>query len=368
MQLQGAINQGTAYASHSNRRHVKSLWSARCVVALLLVVLLQLSVPTHAQNGGMYCDPDDCYRVLGLYRYDFPTAKDIRKAYRKLSKELHPDRNLNNPDATEAFARVGRAYETLIDEDTRKDYDYYMDHPEDVMRNRYRYYTHVYAPKSDWRVVIAGWAIGISVLQWILQSYMHKRAHEQVMKSERFMKEVKRVAKERLSAASQNTAAGQGVSSKADRRKRKQAAKEESAELEQLEKDVSVELANEVQIEGGYSKPTIQGLLLVKLVKLPYTLPSAIWFQLDWYIRHSIRGEPLSFEEKMYLLTQALGVQEGALDQEYSPEEKQRLIDMECWHRDNFQRFQELQFKEKYPERYKQYMRWKRSNPDSATN
>lgn len=50
-------------------------------------------------------------------------TNQIKKAYRKLAKEMHPDRNLNDPTANEKFQELGAAYETLVDEEKRKLYD-----------------------------------------------------------------------------------------------------------------------------------------------------------------------------------------------------------------------------------------------------
>ena len=48
----------------------------------------------------------------------------IRRAYHKLAKEMHPDRNPNDPDANTKFQDIGSAYETLSDENKRKIYDF----------------------------------------------------------------------------------------------------------------------------------------------------------------------------------------------------------------------------------------------------
>src|SRR5205085_7933152 len=48
---------------------------------------------------------------------------EIKKAYRKLAKELHPDKNKDNPKATERFSQVTRAYDLLTDKDKRAQYD-----------------------------------------------------------------------------------------------------------------------------------------------------------------------------------------------------------------------------------------------------
>ena len=63
----------------------------------------------------------DLYQRLGLKRG--ATEPEIKKAYRSLAKQLHPDRNKDNPKAAERFAEVTRAYDLLSDKDKRAQYD-----------------------------------------------------------------------------------------------------------------------------------------------------------------------------------------------------------------------------------------------------
>ena len=63
----------------------------------------------------------DPYTTLGVARS--ATEKDIKSAYRKLAKELHPDRNADNPKATERFSKVTQAYDLLTDKDKRAKFD-----------------------------------------------------------------------------------------------------------------------------------------------------------------------------------------------------------------------------------------------------
>ncbi|XP_072034987.1 dnaJ homolog subfamily B member 11-like [Amphiura filiformis] len=63
----------------------------------------------------------DFYKLLGVSKK--ATTREIKKAYRKLAMELHPDRNPDDPTAEEKFKDIGAAYECLSDADQRKIYD-----------------------------------------------------------------------------------------------------------------------------------------------------------------------------------------------------------------------------------------------------
>jgi DnaJ-class molecular chaperone len=63
----------------------------------------------------------DLYARLGLSKG--ASAAEIKKAYRKLAKELHPDKNKDNPKASERFSEVTAAYDLLSDDAKRARYD-----------------------------------------------------------------------------------------------------------------------------------------------------------------------------------------------------------------------------------------------------
>jgi molecular chaperone DnaJ len=67
--------------------------------------------------------PRDPYEVLGVERD--ASAQQIKKAFRGLARELHPDVNAHDPDAEEKFKEAAEAYEILSEEERRATYDRY---------------------------------------------------------------------------------------------------------------------------------------------------------------------------------------------------------------------------------------------------
>ena len=65
----------------------------------------------------------DYYEVLGVARD--ASAEDIKKAYRKLALQFHPDKNPGNKEAEEKFKEISESYEVLSDPQKRQVYDQY---------------------------------------------------------------------------------------------------------------------------------------------------------------------------------------------------------------------------------------------------
>jgi molecular chaperone DnaJ len=66
-------------------------------------------------------DRPDYYKVLGVGKN--ASEAEIKKAYRKLARQYHPDRNAGDKKAEERFKEISQAYDVLSDPDKRKQYD-----------------------------------------------------------------------------------------------------------------------------------------------------------------------------------------------------------------------------------------------------
>src|ERR1700681_2047140 len=63
----------------------------------------------------------DYYQTLGVEKK--ATAEEIKKAYRKLARQYHPDRNPDDKQAEARFKDISQAYDVLGDPEKRKQYD-----------------------------------------------------------------------------------------------------------------------------------------------------------------------------------------------------------------------------------------------------
>merc|ERR1712029_283004 len=136
------------------------------IMQLILFASL-LALTTAQEMQDLYCGDMNCYEVLGLTR---DAAKsEIGKSYRKLAGKWHPDRFRSAEDkesAEKKFMQIASAYEVLRDDESREEYNYMLDHPEEMWQNYYRYYRRRMAPKVDVRIVIAVTLSLISFVQY----------------------------------------------------------------------------------------------------------------------------------------------------------------------------------------------------------
>uniref|UniRef100_A0A6S8A1F6 J domain-containing protein n=1 Tax=Aplanochytrium stocchinoi TaxID=215587 RepID=A0A6S8A1F6_9STRA len=172
----------------------------QCFLASV-ILLLEVSC-CFGEQDLIYCEPDNCYDILGVQ----PTAttQEIRKAYRHLSKTLHPDVN-KAKGAAETFRIIALANEILSNKDERAEYDYYLKHPEEAFYNKMRFYRRRYAPKTDARLVVFGFIAFVSVVQYFVKKRQHKMAVNYFKTyDKKFRLRVKEMATERLEQANLN--------------------------------------------------------------------------------------------------------------------------------------------------------------------
>ena len=99
-----------------------------------------------------YCEEDNCYDLLGVKPTSLAFA--IKRAYRRLAAEWHPDKN-PDPMAREKFQKFANAYSVLADTEMRANYDYLLEHPMEFPMHFMRFGSGQYAPKTDPRVALA---------------------------------------------------------------------------------------------------------------------------------------------------------------------------------------------------------------------
>jgi|UniRef100_A0AC35EZ48 DnaJ family protein B protein 11 len=83
------------------------------IILLFVLIIVEILVVVIAGR--------DFYKILGVPKN--ANLNQIKKAYRKLAKELHPDKNQDDPVSNEKFQDLAAAYEVLSDPEKRKTYD-----------------------------------------------------------------------------------------------------------------------------------------------------------------------------------------------------------------------------------------------------
>eukprot|EP01137_Pigoraptor_chileana_P008118 Opistho-2@54516 len=320
-------------------RAARATVGGRRVLATALLVLL-LADSTHALLEGLYCGVKNCYDVIGVQ----PNAEkaEIKRAYRKLSFKLHPDRN-KSPDANAQFRELATAYEILKDDDARADYDQMLQHPEQYYRHYFKYYQRRVTPKVDPKIVIAVLLVFVSIFQYANQYVMHRR----------FINYILRTPKMRAEALQEAEAMGHVPDLKAVAKRER--ADEESKFIESM-------IPHVFGIDGSYAQPSIRNVLAVRTLVLPYTIAMYVAWYARWIYKFNIKGHPLGLEETEYLTRRTLGLSEHKW--KCVPEEtKAEMLSRRLYlpgHLEAYKKEQEETMKERLANsaRYKQYRRF----------
>uniref|UniRef100_A0A3Q3WM02 DnaJ homolog subfamily C member 25 n=1 Tax=Mola mola TaxID=94237 RepID=A0A3Q3WM02_MOLML len=322
----------------------------------LSVLLLFVSfLPTVAALvEGLYCGTKVCYDVLGVTRE--ATKAEIARAYRQLARRYHPDRFRpgepgSEGETHEKFLLIATAYETLKDEDTRRDYDYMLDHPEEYYQHYYAYYRRRLTPKVDVRIVILVTICAISIFQFYSWHSSYNEAINYLVTVPKYRIQATEIAKQ------------QGLLNRTKEKGKNRRSKEEIREQEEeVIRDI---IKNKIDIKGGYQKPNMSDILLCQIVLFPYYLTNYVAWYTSWIYRFSICREEYGDEEKLYLIRRNMKMSQSQFDS-LDENTRQSFLEKQLWIRENFevyrkQQEEEMKVKMATDPRMKRYRRWMRN-------
>ncbi|KAF6727080.1 DnaJ-like protein subfamily C member 25 [Oryzias melastigma] len=334
--------------------------SWRRLWALLLLAVSSLPAAT-ALVEGLYCGTEVCYDVLGVTRE--ASKAEIARAYRQLARRYHPDRyKPEEPGAEESshkkFLLIATAYETLKDEDSRRDYDYMLDHPEEYYQHYYAYYRRRLTPKVDVRVVILVTICAISIFQYYSWHSSYNEAINYLMTVPKYRIQATEIAKQ------------QGLLNRTKEKGKNRRSKEEIREQEEeVIRDI---IKNKIDIKGGYQKPNLTDILLCQIVLFPYYLTSYMVWYVSWVYRFTICREEYGDEEKLYIIRRYMKMSQSQFDS-LEENSKQTFLEKQLWIKEKFQAYkkdqeEEMKVKMATDPRMKRYRRWmKNEGPGRLT-
>lgn len=299
---------------------------------LLILAMAFAAVPIYDPMFVFCGSGHSCYDILEIRRN--ATVKQIRRAYRRLSLEYHPDKS-KHANATEAFRLISKAYEVLDGNETRKNFDYYLDHPRDYFKVSGHHYMRQ-LPKSDVRLVLLLVACLISAIMHVMQEQKHNNflkhlkntiadcanTKSNLQTQALFDKAVELYEKKSKADANSSWATSSDTKKKTPKK----------MVQDPMFQDCVDEVVSSLKIEGGYRKPDYNDLFIVRLVHFP--LHFYQW--LLKYQRRHLSGAALSPEEKLEMAKEALG---PGTWENLTPAERDELVEKEIWKSDVREKF-----------------------------
>lgn len=271
---------------------------------LLLLLLLALSAVLLAPAHGLYCKKDNCYELLEIKRN--ATKSEVRRAFRKLSSEVHPDKNPNDEKALEKFRKLNSAYEALIDDEKRTKYNDFLDNPAKYWDYLVENEQFVYAPKSNTVFVIIFLLAVSTLLHWLNMNYSYHSTIQKMKESQEYKREVARLLKTNKSIKTK----------------------------EQAESMINLDIV-------GLNKPDWRNLFIFKLAGLPKIVYTAAASNLKWFINYKIRKLEYSDEDKLYLIMKNLMLNDDDMAK-LTQKKKDEYIQKELWDKEKCDEFLRL--------------------------
>ncbi|XP_062339916.1 dnaJ homolog subfamily C member 25 [Osmerus eperlanus] len=333
---------------------------------LCIILLCGFYIPcVSALIEGLYCGTEICYDVLSVGRQS--TKSEIARAYRQLARKYHPDRfRVGDPSlagetresAHQKFLLIATAYETLKDEESRKDYDYMLDHPEEYYSHYYAYYKRRLAPKVDVRIVILVTVCAISVFQFYSWHSSYNEAINYLATVPKYRIQATEMAKQ------------QGLLNRTKEKGKNRRSKEEIREQEEeIIRDI---IKNKIDIKGGYQKPNISDILLCKIILFPYHLCLYVIWYCSWIYKFTICREEYGDEEKLYIIRKYMKMPLSQFDS-LDDGLKNTFLERQLWIKENYEVYkeeqeEEMKMKMALDPRMKRYRRWmKNEGPGRLT-
>lgn len=234
------------------------------ILQLLFLSTLLVSTSQAQLIESLYCGTRNCYHVLGVRRT--ASTSELSQAYHTLSRVYHPDRNTGD-DSRKTYDAVVTAYDTLINDGKRKDYNYLLDYPEKVYYHYYQYYNRRYSPNFNVRGLILVSIIIYSVCQYLYQSYTLSEGVKYALKRQR--NHYKQLIETDESLAEM---------------KRQIKNKKGKEEYKKLEEQVLRELVErDLTATGEFSRPDIKNTLFIQILFSPYYFARNLKWHIVWY-------------------------------------------------------------------------------------
>jgi len=299
----------------------------------------------------IYCGATFCYDVLEVSNRASPD--EIRKSYRKLSREWHPDKHPEKKVADVKFKLIARAYEVVgKGKLERESYDYLMDHPEEYRKKHGEYFFKALPPQTSVPVVLLLVLLVLSGIHFTILRHHQQDYNDRAVKlclegkgpREGGTKEtikINKIAKERLAKNQIPHGAKAAIEPDLDLMDRIFVA---FGYAPKVASPVTAKRGKKGNHMGnGHLKAIILELLKEEnmwqtepkiMDTLLFAWGRSAWFQISWFVKHTVLKAPLDEDERLYLL-------EATVDEWYdlSETEQDELYEREAWKKDELNKW-----------------------------